>query len=391
MGFLKAIYTAALYHCAQNDFYSAMAYAIKSYLKYLTDFAALSTTYTLAWGEQKKAELAAVEAMPDFQERDELHETIRVQLYNTSGPCLVEWKKLETHIIRTYPKDEHKAKLEAAGSTYYRKAGQRDWESLSALMRSGSHFITENQTELEAGGMPASFVTGFATVYDAFTVKLGAFIEAEEEVWRLRNEKITANNVLYTDIIAMLKDGQKIFRHDESIRKRFVYSRILKLVRGGEEDGTPAEASLKFKMNGNHINFGARLLGLLKILWGDDSFENFTGDPNQVKFIDKVYAVVKLYSIVITGAIDKITELHISDSNLTYIKIHKSMKDLKELILQNNLLTTKVVDDILVTVNKFNTDGPDRVLNLIGNEPPSAKGLAAKAELEARGWIVLVS
>jgi len=67
------------------------------------------------------------------------------------------------------------------------------------------------------------------------------------------------------------------------------------------------------------------------------------------------------------------------------------MKDIKEIILQNNLLPTKVVDQILVDVNKFGTSGPDRVISLVGNAPPSAKGLAAKAALEARGWVVLVS
>jgi len=386
---LEAKHTKKQYGCSQSVLYPVLTFCWNKYLEYQPGFEAVSTIFTVAYGNQQLTAVQDAENMPDHEVRSNIHEVIRKNLGVVTDKGLVNWKFLEGHITRAFPKAVQINMLEDAGKSHYRKATRHDWESASRILNMASLFINEHLVTLKDGGMPNSFENSFNTDKAEFDTVYAEFIEAETKVWKMREDKIIANNEIYRTTMAMMKTGQKIYRYDEAIKRMFVFSKVVKLIQ--MEDGTPAEPSLKIKTNGNHVNFGARLLGLLKILWGDNTSEDFTGDPNQVNFIDKVYAVVKLYSIVITGAISGIVELHISESNLTYIKIHKSMKELKELILQNNQLTTKVVDDILVTVNKFNTGGPDRVLNLIGNEPPSAKGLAAKAELESRGWVVLVS
>jgi len=198
----------------------------------------------------------------------------------------------------------------------------------------------------------------------------------------LEQQRILLCEEMYLNLSILMA---KYYTDPEQVERFFDLSLI-------RESITDEEDEAKAKTQGGPLNVGVKLTkdAVINIGHGDGTSQEMTGDGINTNFYDKIYNLVKLYIILITGAISEIIELHINNSNLTYFKLHKSMKNLRELILQNNQLTTKIVDNILVDMNKFNTSGPG-VINLIGNEPPSAKGLAAKAELESRGWMVLVS
>ena len=56
---------------------------------------------------------------------------------------------------------------------------------------------------------------------------------------------------------------------------------------------------------------------------------------------------------------------------------------------QNNNLDEESVDNTLIMADESGVENGE--MSLIGNTSPSAAGLAAKANLEAKGWVVLVS
>ena len=381
------------YYCREEDLYEVLIFGLDNYVQYQMDFETFLTLYTAQWGIDRKAELQAAIDLPSFQQRDEMHEELRVQLEPINDNCCIEWKKLEAYIISSYPEAEHKTHLEAAGSLRYRKASRQDWGATRLMMEESTAFVTNNMAALTTGGMPVGFNIMLNTMKLQFKTLHEAFKQMETDSGVLRDEKIRANNEIFKTVSAMFKDGQKIFRNDPNIRAKFTFSKILSHVRGHGIDPTPdipeVSGELDQVISQPDVNLGVKVNGKLFVNLNEGPVEEVTGDGTETIFLNKQYSTQQIFKLLITGTITGIIELHINEANLTDIKLHKDMKNLKELILQNNLLKTATIDDILITINKFNTSGG--VISLIGNETPSAAGLAAKAQLEARGWTVLVS
>ena len=64
---------------------------------------------------------------------------------------------------------------------------------------------------------------------------------------------------------------------------------------------------------------------------------------------------------------------------------------LNELYVGYNPFSSETIDAILATVDGFGTSGPGRSLDATGAAAPGASGLAAKANLIARGWTVVTA
>ncbi len=154
--------------------------------------------------------------------------------------------------------------------------------------------------------------------------------------------------------------------------------------------------------------------------WGDDTIESFNGNIENVTLTHS-YSTIGNYKIKITKlknyvgisnyfdepVVNKITSmtfikmqklkfLTIRDSLLTDLNLNDS-KEIVNIDLQYNTLTQESVDNILVSLNNFNTTyeiGTNGgTIDLSNQNPPmapSAAGLAAKADLESRNWTVIV-
>lgn len=136
------------------------------------------------------------------------------------------------------------------------------------------------------------------------------------------------------------------------------------------------------------MGFNAPLGEIINANLGDTNTLSIPMDGTTI-FNNHTYAAPGIYQLAFTG-IEKVKEVHMNSSRLTDLNIPPSMKDLNEIIVQGNLFTTPVADKIVIDVNNLGTSGPGKVLSLAGSEPLSAAGLAAKAELESRGWVVIV-
>ncbi|MBI4929827.1 MAG: hypothetical protein HY841_03625 [Bacteroidetes bacterium] len=146
------------YRCTQQELYQVCLLTWGSYLENVSDFTNENTTYTLLLGQNNRAAVLAAKAMPDFQQRDEASETLGVELKEAADECLIKWQSLEGYIKKGFKENVWKAKLEGAGSAHYEKAGNNNWEEVSALMEAGKKFIADHAAKLTTpGGMPAGF------------------------------------------------------------------------------------------------------------------------------------------------------------------------------------------------------------------------------------------
>lgn len=222
----------AQYNCGQEELYAVALLGWNSYLENTPDFTNHLTTYTTAYGNAQLSAVTAASNMPDAQQRDEVSESLRVQLEVAAEACLIQWKNLESYILHSFPENLHKAKLEGAGSTHYEAASGSNWEEVEALMKSGKQFITANNAALTAGGMPVAFPTTFNNVKTNFDTLYAGFEDAQQDNEELRDQKINANNALHATLMSMFDDGQKIYRNNPAKRERFTFAKVLGLVSG---------------------------------------------------------------------------------------------------------------------------------------------------------------
>lgn len=222
----------ALYSCTQEELYQVCLLTWDSYLANVADFTNLNTTYTVAYGQAQRQAVLDAKKMPDFQARDEASETAGILLKEAAEQSIIFWQQLETYIKKSFTENIHKPKLEAAGSGYYEKAADNNWESVSALMESGNTFIANNSATLGNGGMPPAFPADFLAAKTNFETLLTQFKNAEQGSGEQRDNKMNANNALHKSVTSLNEDGQKIYRNNPAKRERFTFSKNLELVSG---------------------------------------------------------------------------------------------------------------------------------------------------------------
>ena len=218
------------YKCSQSALYSLCRLAWANCQNQLARFTAFKPFYDAPFITARIAEVTAAEDLPHEQARDEASETAHINLHRQAEICLGKWRELKRYIITAFP-DMEKPKLESAGSEFYDKAQQMNWEEVQALMNAGENFITTHSVDLSAGNnMPVGFPPSFSSSKTNFeTVYAQALLE-EENQSLATDEKITANNDLQDKVMLMLLDGQVIFQNEESMQQLFIYNHLLEMV-----------------------------------------------------------------------------------------------------------------------------------------------------------------
>ena len=221
------------YPCGQQDLYTVVETGWGSFTQHLSRFENMSTKYSAATGTAQLAALEAARALPDEDNREEVHKTFRVEMKSLAATCLIKWSNLGTYIRDGFSEDVYDNKRLAAGYNYYASASHENWGDMKGLMQDGLLFLNANTTVLtDDGGMPATFAAEFEAAKDAFELKYQAFLQAEEDAKVLTDQKVRANNALYRDLMKMFEDGKKIFREEAAIREQFTFDRVLSLVSG---------------------------------------------------------------------------------------------------------------------------------------------------------------
>jgi len=218
------------YSCSQTELYQICHTGWQSYLDNVAAFTAFNANYDAAYGAAAIAEIDAAQALPDFQQRDYVSESLRIQLVQQADAAIILWKTLRSHIAKAFPAPNFETSMEAAGIQYYDDAVRYDWEELKQMLLSGQAFITANTAALSAIGMTVAFPTDYQNAYTQFNTTLTNFLAAEQEGKQGTDEKIIANNNIFDKLNMMFDDGQIIFINDAATRERFMYSKVRQLI-----------------------------------------------------------------------------------------------------------------------------------------------------------------
>ena len=147
--------------------------------------------------------------------------------------CLDMWQLLKRHISVAFNEDDVLARLDDAGAPWYPKAARKNWEAAAALFLSAQNFITQHETLLSANNvMPVSFKTDFTNASDALNALLTSFHQSQENTDILATNKMTLNNALYNSFTGICLDGQQIFKNNEAMKNKFIFSVVLEMVAG---------------------------------------------------------------------------------------------------------------------------------------------------------------
>lgn len=225
------------YNNTQLELYAICLLMWNSFLEKVADFTAVKAYYTTSYGNERLQQIEDAENLPGDDQRKEAPKTTHIEMDQKGDECLAKWQFLRSYIEDAYKEEFHEAKLDAAGWTLYRQASGGNWEVLAGLMTAGKNFIADNAAELAqtTGGdpnMPASFQGEFNTLKDEFDALYEQFGDALEDAEEQTTEKINANNDLHAITMKMAEDGQKIYRNDRATQERFIYEKVLSIVRG---------------------------------------------------------------------------------------------------------------------------------------------------------------
>lgn len=221
------------YKCSQGELYTIARMGWKNCRKQLPLFESFKARYNEAYIAARLAEVSSAEILPDYQARGEVAETLRIQLAELMLTILDTWQVLKRYIVDAFPRALRKAKLEAAGGQYYRKASNHHWTSVQALLVSGANFVAKNEAALMANeNMPASFATNWTALQVDYMAMYQAFLEAQKSARLGRQTKVSANNAVYGLLIGMFLDGQVIFKRKGAIKALFTFDSALRLIRG---------------------------------------------------------------------------------------------------------------------------------------------------------------
>ena len=120
--------------------------------------------------------------------------------------------------------------LKQAGLAHFEKGSNYNYSEVSLLLSDGLTFLTENTETLQKGGMPARFVEAYTTAKTDFDNQHVLYGAAKGNATDGTNNKIAANNTLFTSTKLMLADAVTIFAEQPAIQKQFTLAAIQRMV-----------------------------------------------------------------------------------------------------------------------------------------------------------------
>ncbi len=219
------------YPCSQSALYQiCMLIALNCKAK-IADFGMFSAAYTLVFVDAIIAAIELAEQVPGEEARAEQHKLLQEQLKTINKDSLKRWQYLKRYIAKLYPDSPEMQKTgwEAAGWNHY--DSNNDWKETKACLIMGSEYIKNHSTELLANeNMPATFEAQYNLQMKLFTDTFTAFGLAEEAAVVGTDDKITANNGIYDQVITVCLDGHVIFEGNDTMQGQFSFEKVGKLV-----------------------------------------------------------------------------------------------------------------------------------------------------------------
>jgi len=228
------------YPCTQQELYSVADTIYDNCMAHLAQFTAYKPKYTAAYiNGTLRVNVTTAKLIPDEEMRNSVFQILRTELISLAKQCTDNFQLLKGYINDAFPKTQHKIRYDAAGQTYYADAAHENWERVVGMNSAMKLFIEAELPTLTANdNMPPAFQLTVLTDSDDFDDKYNQFKTARETSDETA-QKITANNLVYQEVISLCDDGQRIFINNEALHKLFVFETVKKLI------SPPGSAGLK--------------------------------------------------------------------------------------------------------------------------------------------------
>lgn len=226
------------YSCSQPELYVVCRKAWDLCETQLSAFTAYKPKYSPALMVENQTMINAADAMDDSRARYANAQNLRLDLVDKKDDVLEVFQLLKGYIEDAYRPDKAKTMIQAAGQQFYNKACACNWVSVSALLSAMAPFVTNNLADLSANNnMPADFATQIQTLKTEYESLYKSWSEADIAAYNETEEKILANNGIFTNLKTMLADAQKVFRKDEAMALKFTLDDLMTQVRGTRPSG----------------------------------------------------------------------------------------------------------------------------------------------------------
>lgn len=252
-----------IFSCTQEVLYIVCFMAWGFCRKAIDAFKALSPKYNDTFVSEQEDLVRAAKALNSQTQRNTERKNARQALEKATKVCRQNWQKLKRFIIAAFPKDEQQTAFEAAGAAFYSKASANNWVAAQSMLDNANKFIQDNMGKLTANNvMPPDFADKFKTDGENCANLARTYYDLDVEISIETGKKVDANNAIYKALSEMCGDGQRIFTEDKKLKQQFIFSHLVKVVKGsgisgfkgfiGTADKTPVVGAIVRSLNGKY-------------------------------------------------------------------------------------------------------------------------------------------
>lgn len=214
-----------LYSCSQANLYTACRLIVKSCLAILAELMGFKAKYIQAFFDQLSDNIDAAEMLPDLPARQSLYKRLDLDLKAARDKIVVKFGLLQSYIDDSFDADKVKIMYEEAGSGRIAKVKKDNWTEMTQLMSSVLLFFDTHKVVLMAkNNMPAQFETDFrALIAETKSINDAcdaAYTAASEK----KDEKIDANNDIFTTVSGVLLDIQRMYQDNPAKAKQYTFA-----------------------------------------------------------------------------------------------------------------------------------------------------------------------
>ena len=227
------------FNCGESELYSVSKIGWKSNLEYLQQFTNFKAKYDAAFNANKVLEVKATQLLPNLDARYAQAEKFRITLAATNTQLCDGFQSLKLYITDAYAPEYHNVNFKEAGQNLYEKAANANWDKSAELAAAMVEYIDKHLADLTANlNMPTGFQNTIEDLQTQFETDYQNFTDETEAAKVATQKKVTDSNTVYSGLISMFKDGQRIFKDNPAVRDQFTFETDLGIV-------TNTQASIK--------------------------------------------------------------------------------------------------------------------------------------------------
>ena len=230
------------YRCTQQELYSIANTIYDNLEENLSDFTAYKSKYDALFITGLRNAVTAAQGNASATNIAGKHVDLEIDLELLADKCCKNFQYLKGYIEDAFDKAHQNNQFNAAGQKRYSSAASYNWEYVMGLNSDMKLYISENSTVLTTNGyMPAGFAAQVNTDSVNFDGKYSDF-KNMRQTSATTADRLTANNLIYDDMMKVCSDGQRIYADVPEKIKLFLFEVVKALV------SPPGSASLKITL-----------------------------------------------------------------------------------------------------------------------------------------------